>query len=176
MSDHRLSDSDSQSHKWIIGLSEFFVKDNVSLNNGEEQIIPSARTYHASTLVDKYMVVVGGESNSSDLNDLWTLDLELKKWIRPEIHGIQNFMPKRFHTANTIQATKVITFGGCHSEYIHMNELNIFDMNDFLVSPNQSPIVCTKVMIRENLPSTRWGHAASVMDDDKLIILGGRND
>lgn len=31
-------------------------------------------------------------------------------------------------------------------------------------------------MVRENLPNTRWGHAAAVMDDDKLIILGGRND
>lgn len=51
-------------------------------------MIPSARTYHASTLVGRYMVVIGGESNSSDLNDLWTLDLELKKWLRPEVQGI----------------------------------------------------------------------------------------
>jgi len=48
-------------------------------------MIPSARTYHASTLVDKYMIVVGGESNSSDLNDLWALDLEQKKWFRPDV-------------------------------------------------------------------------------------------
>ena len=30
--------------------------------------------------------------------------------------------------------------------------------------------------MQENLPNTRWGHAAAVMDDDKLIVLGGRND
>lgn len=85
-------------------------------------------------------------------------------------------MPKRFHTANTIQETKVITFGGCHSEYIHLNELNIFEMESFLENPETNPIVCTKVLTRENLPSTRWGHAATVMDEDKLLILGGRND
>lgn len=152
------------------------IKENIESEEGEEVMIPSSRTYHASTLVDRYMVVVGGESNSSDLNDLWTLDLELKKWIRPEVQGIHNFMPKRFHTANTIQQTKVITFGGCHSEYIHLNELNIFDMSSFLESPDSAPIVCTKIVTRENLPSTRWGHAAAVMDDDKLLILGGRND
>lgn len=27
-----------------------------------------------------------------------------------------------------------------------------------------------------NVPSTRWGHAAAVMDQNKLFILGGRND
>ena len=135
MSDQRLSDSDSQSHKWIIGLSEFLVKEQINTNEGEEPVILSARTYHASTLVDRFMVVVGGESNSSDLNDFWTLDLEMKRWIRPDIQGIHNFMPKRFHTANTIQETKVITFGGCHSEYIHLNELNIFEMDQFLLNP-----------------------------------------
>jgi len=113
----------------VIGLSEYLVKETVNWHEGEEPVIPSPRTYHASTLVDRFMIVVGGESNSSDLNDFWTLDLESKRWIRPEIQGIQNFMPKRFHTANTIQQTKVVTFGGCHSEYIHLNELNIFEMD-----------------------------------------------
>ena len=28
----------------------------------------------------------------------------------------------------------------------------------------------------ENIPSTRWGHAAAVMNDTKLFVLGGRND
>ena len=46
---------------------------------------PSARTYHATTLVEKFMVVVGGESNSSDLNDMWALDLEEQRWYKPTI-------------------------------------------------------------------------------------------
>jgi hypothetical protein len=78
------------------------------------------------------MIVVGGESGSSDLNDFWALDLENKKWIEPEIAGLENFMPKRFHTASTMQGTKVVTFGGCHSEYVHLNDLNIFEMKEFI--------------------------------------------
>ena len=50
------------------------------VNQQMSQKIPSPRTYHASTLVDKFMVVVGGESGSSDLNDFWALDLESKQW------------------------------------------------------------------------------------------------
>ena len=122
------------------------------------------------------MVVVGGESCSSDLNDLWALDLENKKWLKPEIQGQESFSPKRFHTASAIQKTKVITFGGCHSEYIHMNDLNIFDMGAFLNDPDGGHVVCTKVAVDANIPSTRWGHAAAVMGDTRLFILGGRND
>jgi hypothetical protein len=65
-------------------------------------MIPVPRTYHAATLVGKYMVIIGGESSSSDLNDIWALDLESKKWFKPSIDGQDSFIPKRFHTASTI--------------------------------------------------------------------------
>ena len=67
--------------------------------------MPKPRTYHATTLVDKFMVIVGGESNSSDLNDLWAQDLDTKQWYKPIVIGQESFVPKRFHTANTIKET-----------------------------------------------------------------------
>jgi len=70
-----------------------------------DALLPSPRTYHATTLVDRFMVVVGGESNSSDLNDLWALDLETYTWFKPSIMGQESFLAKRFHTANTINGT-----------------------------------------------------------------------
>jgi N-acetylneuraminic acid mutarotase len=155
---------------WTVQVSSY-----VRHTDFPESQMPSPRTYHASTLVDRFMVVVGGESNSSDLNDFWALDLEQKKWYKPDIFGQESFIPKRFHTANTIQGTKVITFGGCHSEYVHLNDLNVFEMKDFVESQS-AKVICTKVNISLNVPSTRWGHAAAVMDQDKLFILGGRND
>ena len=36
-------------------------------------------------------------------------------------------------------------------------------------------VVATKINVTENVPSTRWGHAACT-NDGKLYILGGRND
>lgn len=122
------------------------------------------------------MVVVGGESNSSDLGDLWVLDLESKCWKQPEIDGKNTFSAKRFHTASTIQKTKVVTFGGCHSEYVHLNDLNIFDLKQFLEDPVRGTIVCTKVEVTSNSPTSRWGHSATVLNEKSLFILGGRNE
>ena len=136
--------------------------------------IPTARTYHASCLLGKYMIVIGGES-LSDLKDLWALDLEQRKWIEPTIENFDSFTPKRFHTANVIGNSKIITFGGCHSEYVHLNELHIFDLAEFLRSPSNSTISCVRIENSLGVPSSRWGHSSAVYQD-RLYILGGRND
>lgn len=82
------------------------------------------------------MIVIGGESNS-DLADLWALDLEQKMWYKPEINFKDPFTPKRFHTVSALNETQVITFGGCHSEYVHMNEMHVFDLADFFTNPSE---------------------------------------
>ena len=72
----------------------------------------------------------------------------------------------------------MITFGGCHSEYVHMNDVNIFYLNDFVTSDGKnSLVVCEKLNFEKGacIPSTRWGHAAS-MHNDQVYILGGRNE
>lgn len=83
------------------------------------------------------MVTVGGEANT-DLRDLWALDLQERVWHKPELHFNEYFTPKRFHTINAISETKVISFGGCHSEYVHMNEMHIFDLSKFLLCPTDT--------------------------------------
>ena len=80
------------------------------------------------------MVVIGGEANS-DLKDFWCFDLDNSKWYKPEMDHFDYYTPKRFHTASAISDTKLITFGGCHSEYVHMNEMHLFDLSAFLLKP-----------------------------------------
>ena len=92
------------------------------------------------------------------------------------MEGHEHFMAKRFHTANTIKDTMVVTFGGCHSEYHHINDLNLFDLTAFLENPKVNKVICTKITQTKNVPSTRWGHGAAVYENSKLLILGGRND
>lgn len=122
------------------------------------------------------MVVLGGES-ASDLNDFWALDLENRKWHKPDVIGANEFKPKRFHTAVTLNKTQVVTFGGCHSEYSYMNDLNIFEMREFINNPEDGSVTCTLVVSPSNepVPAARWGHAAASFDN-KMFILGGRND
>lgn len=73
------------------------------------------------------MIIIGGEA-TSDLKDFWALDLDTMQWYNTDVSGFDNYTAKRFHTASAISATKMITFGGCHSEYVHMNEMHIFDL------------------------------------------------
>lgn len=71
------------------------------VNLKENSPVPSARTYHASCLIGKYMIVVGGEA-SSDLKDFWALDLEENVWYKPEVNFNEYYTPKRFHTVCAI--------------------------------------------------------------------------
>jgi hypothetical protein len=66
--------------------------------------LPSPRTYHASCLMKKYMVTIGGEANA-DLKDFWAFDLEDKIWFKPEIEFKDYYTAKRFHTINPINET-----------------------------------------------------------------------
>ena len=80
------------------------------------------------------MVVIGGEA-TSDLKDFWALDLDQQVWKNPEVQYHEHYTPKRFHTASAISDYQIITFGGCHSEYVHLNEMHIFDLSQFLQFP-----------------------------------------
>ena len=117
------------------------------------------------------MFVIGGEADA-DLNDVWAFNFQRYEWCKPDINGGHNFSPKRFHTATTIDTSKIITFGGCFSEYLHVNDLNLFDLKDFWTIRQ---ITCTKIDVRDNAPETRWGHTA-VAKANLLFVLGGRND
>ena len=147
----------------------------VSLVQIFSQAIPLPRTYHAACLVDRFMFICGGEANSSDLQDFWVFDLELCAWTQLEVLSQTPFHAKRFHSCCSVSQNRVITFGGCHSEYVHLNDLNIFYLDDFVKSNGANKLVnCVKVNFDKNeiCPSSRWGHTASVYGD-KMYILGG---
>ena len=67
-----------------------------------ENSTPSARTYHASCLVKKFMVVSGGEANNTDLSDLWAFNILDKTWYELEILEIHCFQAKRFHSISAV--------------------------------------------------------------------------
>lgn len=74
------------------------------------------------------MVIIGGEANS-DLRDLWLFNLDECCWYTPDVEGFLSYTSKRFHTATQITETAFLTFGGCHSEYVHLNEMHLFELD-----------------------------------------------
>ena len=149
---------------------------NVEVLCVESVQVPSARTYHACCLVGKFMVICGGEAAASDLDDIWAFDLETQKWHKLE--NLDNFHAKRFHSASAVSGNRIVTFGGCHSEYVHLNDVNVFDLSDFVNSNGVNlRITCEKLSFAKDagLPSTRWGHTACV-HHNLIYILGGRNE
>lgn len=94
------------------------------------------------------MVVIGGEA-TADLKDFWAFDLDKEEWHNPEINYQDSYTPKRFHSANAISANQIVTFGGCHSEYVHLNEMHLFEMAQFLANPEgEGPLItCTKIQV-----------------------------
>ena len=95
-------------------------------------------------MIRNYIVTCGGEAQG-DLNDFWTFDVETKRWHKPDVFGIESFCAKRFHTMTTISNTKVITFGGCHSDYVFLNDINLFDLTGYCEDPRRNPIYCSKI-------------------------------
>ena len=55
--------------------------------------------------------------------------------------------------------------------------MHLFDLSQFLQDSfnRNCKVICTKIVISEGLPSTRWGHSATSYKG-KLYIMGGRND
>jgi len=123
------------------------------------------------------MIICGGEAAVlADLQDIWAFNLENQTWNALIFINQESFHAKRFHTASAVSRNRVITFGGCHSEYVHLNEVNIFDLTNF-VENGDTTITCEKVVYSKGIsvPSSRWGHTASVYKDC-IYIHGGRND
>ena len=96
------------------------------------------------------MIVSGGEYNNTDLNDMWALDLEISKWFKLELFE-NSFASKRFHTVSSLSKNRLVSFGGCHSEYTHLNDVNIFDLTRFIESEGLScQVNCMKLDLRQN--------------------------
>ena len=64
-------------------------------------------------------------------------------------------------------------FGGCHGDYIYVNDLFVFKLDS--VVKGEKNVICNSIPLGSNSPSKRWGHS-SVAFEDSILIFGGRNE
>ncbi len=77
-------------------------------------LLPRERTYHAGEILGDFMFIVGGESDTGDLQDMSVLDIEHMRWTYPRVEG--QFPRRRFLTCTAI-GSKLFLFGGCIQDY-----------------------------------------------------------
>jgi hypothetical protein len=78
----------------------------------EEASCPWQRAYHCAEIIDRYLIVFGGEF-FHDFGDLWIFDLIDSKWkeIRFPIGSIEP-LPRKF-ASSFVWGNKMYIFSGC---------------------------------------------------------------
>lgn len=94
---------------------------NRHINNINQSLCPTARRYHASTILGSYFYLFGGEvSWDEQVNDLWRMDLRSMEWEEIVCEG-DIPPPRRYHT--------MVSYGHClylfggRDQFIRMNDL-----------------------------------------------------
>ncbi len=138
---------------------------------------PPGRDSHASVYnsASDRMIVFGGRSGDSTLNDLWILadaSGSNPAWIKANAAGPQ---PRAGPTAvYNQQANKMIVFGGSFDpKGINLtNELWVLSNAD-----SESASQWAQPAISGPPPHARWGHAAVYdSEGDRMIVFGGTSE
>eukprot|EP01132_Coremiostelium_polycephalum_P005336 gene5336-6656_t len=108
------------------------IKDMIWTQVRPTGILPAPRNGHTSVLVGgKFLVVHGGCNETSFLNDVHILDLELQHWIsQPVIAGLTLF-PRFHHTSNLLESGEMVVYGGCSSGVLY-SDMCVIDLKPII--------------------------------------------
>lgn len=140
---------------------------------GGVQPHPQQRHSHSCAILGHTLYVFGGLSATlTAYNDLWTLDLNTKKWSRPSTSGTYP-SPKAATSFLANESTKeLLLYGGYSHPYSYSfnQQVNFFD--EFHVFSARKNVWHTQVFTQET-PKLA-GHSASFIRNF-MILFGGCN-
>jgi len=128
---------------------------------------PSPRTYrvsHSACRGDRFYVFSGGDTGSQPVGDrqLHCFDASTMSWQTLCARGTS---PKPRHGHSLIVlGGKVVIFGGM-SGHTFYNDLAFYDLDTHEWTAQKST--------KSGWPSSRAGHGAVVIDDQKMVVFGG---
>lgn len=153
-------------------FNDCFINNTIRWKAYQASFAPTQRHSHASCRIKDYLYVFGGLSaTNTSYNDLWKLDLNTKTWTRPITSGSSYPSPKACASLVAYKSS-LILYGGYSHPYLYSvhQQVNFFD---------ELHIYCTKtctwrVKILPDESPKLAGHTASILNDDKMIIFGGK--
>ena len=129
---------------------------------------PSSRFYHASEVVGRKMVVHGGWDGSDVLSDMWIFDTDSFSWMQPKTAGFEP-TARYGHSMTLTSDGRLIVFGGCSI----LNDNGTPSYNNDLRQLDTASMMWVRPRIDGQLPTGRYGHTATLMDDGRILIFGG---
>lgn len=135
--------------------------------------VPSGRSGHTASLLDSTneLVVFGGVKGNKWQNSVAVLDTMRWKWTMPKISGDAP-RARSYHSATPVPSTEkegniLVIFGG-NNDVESFNTVHVLDTTDedgewswFHPNVNGTP------------PSPRTGHCATLLEDNKTILIHG---
>ena len=135
--------------------------------------IPSGRSGHSASLLpgSNELVVFGGVKNSKWQNSLAVLDTMRWKWTAPKIVGDAP-RPRSYHSATAVPSSNnrgciLVIFGG-NNESRSFNTVHVLD-----TSEESSTWSWSHPSVSGTPPSPRTGHCATLLEDNKTILIVG---
>ena len=132
--------------------------------------IPSGRSGHTASLLPNTneLVVFGGVKNNKWQNSVAVLDTSRWKWTNPKIAGSAP-RPRSYHSATAVGGSsgrsRLVIFGG-NDESESFNTVHVLDASN-------SKLSWFHPVVSGTPPSARSGHTATLLEDNKTILIYG---
>ncbi|KAL3692323.1 hypothetical protein R1sor_005974 [Riccia sorocarpa] len=118
-------------------------------------------------LLKKVILIFGGYSGESWLNDICTLRTDTLMWETVRCKGGIAPSGRGYHTFTAFSATRLVLFGGKGDHgIVSSDEISVYDVEEKVwMTPRVKGVA----------PISRSNHAAVLFDDDLIVIHGGRH-
>ncbi len=176
----------NQSEEVSNNLYIYSIGDNHwTKNEYEERIIPP-RAGHSMSLVGNKIVVFGGFSKGIFYNDIYMYNIDENSWQSDDKHEDDNELleegqneiehnsnygenkpvpePRINHSQITVN-TSILIYGGVDKDGKNFDDMWTFDL---------TRKIWERIEINGEIPKARQGHSALLIDNDQILIFGGK--
>jgi hypothetical protein len=135
---------------------------------------PAPRSGHSASLIGRKIYIFGGLSQGTFLNDIHTFDTDTYEWslVVPDPSSGPAPSPRLQHTATVVNDTEIWIYGGCDRVSRIGGQLASFAQDPNWHAFDTVTRKWRTVSGSKAAPQARFGHTATLVDDD-IYILGG---